>query len=98
MTTDEDKSHIAKLLQGIEVPDVRLSERCSDLIRDFHEKYDKAVEEEEQQASTLEDVYENPYKADKQLLEENEKKLKELLTDCKRYHIKAISSYKLRVV
>lgn len=83
MTTDEEKSRIAKLLQGLEVPETKLTERCSELIKDFHQKFDREVEEEEK-SNTTEVVYENPYRPDRHLLEENEKKLRELLSECKR--------------
>lgn len=86
MTTDEEKSQIAKLLQGIEVPEVKLTERCSVLIKDFHQKFDKEVEmEEEPQANHPDEVYENPYRADKQLLEDIERKLEKLLSESKRF-------------
>lgn len=83
MSTDEEKSKLAKLLHGLEVPEVKLTERCSDLVRDFKQKYSKEVDEEEAKME-IEEVYENPYKVDKSLLEENERKLRELLTEYKR--------------
>lgn len=91
MTTDEEKSRIAKLLQGLEVPETKLTERCSDLIKDFHKKFDREVEEEEQ--DVMEEVYENPYKVDTHLLEENDRKLRELLAECKRFVYTYPSTY-----
>lgn len=84
MTTDEDKTKIAKLLQGLEVPEVKLTERCHDLVKIFHEKFSKEVEEEEMRQQVNETVYENPYKVDRDLLEDNERKLRELLAESKR--------------
>ncbi|XP_045784279.1 uncharacterized protein LOC123880277 [Maniola jurtina] len=80
MATDEDKCKIAKLLQGLEVPEVKLSERCNDLVREFHKKFDGDITIEEMEAVN----YENPYVPDKELLEVNERKLKELLKESKR--------------
>lgn len=80
MTTDEEKSKLAKLLQGLEVAEMKLPERCNDLVHEFHEKYNNLVPSEEVEN----EVYENPYVPDRALLEENEKKLKELLRDGKR--------------
>lgn len=85
MTTDEEKSRIAKLLQGIEVPETKLTERCSELIRDFHQKFDREVDEEEQSNPIEDDVSQNPYRADRHLLEENERKLRALLSEYKRF-------------
>ncbi|KAI8430858.1 hypothetical protein MSG28_001000 [Choristoneura fumiferana] len=84
MATDEDKTKIAKLLQGLEVPEVKLTERCHDLVKIFHEKFSKEVEEEEMRQQDNETVYENPYKVDPESLEENERKLRELLAESKR--------------
>lgn len=84
MTTDEEKSRIAKLLQGLEVPETKLTERCSALIKDFHQKFDKEVEEEEQ-SNVMQEEHQNPYRADRHLLQENERKLRELLSECKRF-------------
>lgn len=84
MSTDEEKSKLARLLQGLEVPEVKLTERCSDLVKDFQLKYSKEIDEEEGKMQ-IEEVYENPYKVDKSLLEENERKLRELMTENKRY-------------
>ncbi|CAG9558431.1 unnamed protein product [Danaus chrysippus] len=80
MTTDEDKCKIAKLLQGIEVPEIKTPERSLGLVKEIQEKYGKEVEEEVLESET----YENPYIPDKQLLEENERKLKALLAESKR--------------
>lgn len=81
MATDEDKVKIAKLLQGLEVPEVKLTERCNDLVREFHKKFDAEICVDGMEA----EVYENPYVPDRELLEENEKKIKELLAETKRY-------------
>ena len=80
MATDEEKSKLAKLLHGLEVAEIKLPERCNDLVRELHEKYhDLEVNEE-----VVNEMYENPYIPDRALLEENEKKLKELLRENKR--------------
>lgn len=84
MSTDDDKSKIAKLLSDLEVPDLKLPERCHDLVRDFHKKFDKEVEEEESELKFDEMMYQNPYQVDEGLLEENERRLKELLSEDKR--------------
>ncbi|KAJ8737193.1 hypothetical protein PYW07_000464 [Mythimna separata] len=84
MATDEDKSKIVKLLQGLEVPEVKLTERCSDLVKTFHQRFGKEVEAESQQEDMDSDLSENPYKVDRLLLEENENKLKALLAEAKR--------------
>ncbi|XP_063618167.1 uncharacterized protein LOC134791067 [Cydia splendana] len=87
MATDEEKLKLAKLLQGLEVPEVKLTENCRDIVNLFHEKFDKEVEEEEMRdrvARETETFDENPYKVDKGLLEENERKLRELLAKGKR--------------
>lgn len=84
MATDEDKSKLIKLLQEIEVPEVKLTERCSDLVKEFHKRFDKEVEEEMEQEVVTDEFIENPYRPDPRLLEENERKLKELLTENKR--------------
>lgn len=83
MSTDEEKSKINKLLQGLEVPEVKLSERCSAIVKDFHQRFGNEVEAESREDKFENDFNENPYKVDKKLLEENEKKLKELLTESK---------------
>lgn len=85
MTTDEEKSKISKLLQGLEVPEVKLTERCSDLVKDFHQRFGVEVEEESLKEEVGNDFKENPYKVDPHLLEENEKKLRELLLENKRF-------------
>lgn len=85
MSTDEEKTKLAKLLEGLEVVEVRLSERCSDLVKNFHQKFDKQVEEEEEEMVANDEMYDNPYKPDAYLLEENEKKLKELWLENRRY-------------
>lgn len=86
MATDEEKSKIVKLLQGLEVPEVKLTDRCSDLVKTFHQKFGGEVQAESQQEEEDEnDISENPYKVDRSLLEENEKKLRELLAESKRF-------------
>lgn len=84
MTTDEEKSKLAKLLQEIEVPDIKLSERCSGLVKDFQQRFGKEVEEEEQAETAPAEEYDNPYKVDRRLLDEIDKKLQELLLEGKR--------------
>lgn len=85
MSTDDEKTKIAKLVKGLEVPDTKLSERCSGLIKDFHKKFDKEIEQEEKETNPInEELLENPYKVDKILLDENERKLKQVLKDYKR--------------
>lgn len=85
MSTDDEKTKIAKLVKGLEVPDIKLSERCSELIKDFHEKFDKVIEQEEKETTPLKEVvFENPYRVDKTLLDENERKLKQVIKDYKR--------------
>lgn len=83
MSTDEEKSRLAKLLHGLEVPETKLSERCSDLVRDFQKKFGNDLDEEEHPELTF-NVLENPYRVDRKLIEENERKLRELLAECKR--------------
>lgn len=86
MATDEEKSKIEKLLQGLEVPEVKLTDRCSDLVKAFHQRFDGEVEvESRQETGDMNDLGENPYKVDRSLLEENEKKLRELLAETKRF-------------
>lgn len=85
MATDDEKTKIAKLVKGLEVPDIKLSEQCSGLIKDFHKKFDKEIEQEEKETEPFNDeVLENPYRADQILLDENERKLKQVLRDYKR--------------
>ncbi|CAK1588780.1 unnamed protein product [Parnassius mnemosyne] len=82
MTTDEEKSRLLKILQDLEVPEDRLPERCQGLLKEIHQKFAHELEE------NIEDVgdvnYENPYIPDKDSLEENERKLRELLLEEKR--------------
>lgn len=85
MATDEEKSKIVKLLQGLEVPEVKLTERCSDLVKAFQQRFSGEVEAESHQEEDMQDLGENPYKVDRRLLEENENKLKELLAKSKRF-------------
>ncbi|XP_038216561.1 uncharacterized protein LOC119835667 [Zerene cesonia] len=80
MATDEDKTKLAKLLHDLEVPEMRIPERCSSLVKEFEQKYGAELESEVLE----EQYYENPYIVDKKLLEENEKKLKKLLAESKR--------------
>lgn len=85
MATDEEKSKLAKLLQDVEVPDVKLTERCSDLVKDFQQRFGKEVEaEEEAEVAPDNEPYENPYKVDRKLIDEIDRKLKELLIEGKR--------------
>ncbi|XP_075991199.1 uncharacterized protein LOC142986573 [Anticarsia gemmatalis] len=84
MTTDEEKCKISKLLQGIEVPEVKLTERCNDIVKEFHKRFDKEVDDEIKQEDVESEAYENPYRVDPRLLEENERKLRELLAESKR--------------
>ncbi|CAH0703537.1 unnamed protein product [Spodoptera exigua] len=87
MATDEEKCKLNKLLQGLEVSEVKLTERCSDLVKTFQQRFGAEVEAESSQESEkiYDDLTDNPYKVDPQLLEENEKKLRELLNESKRY-------------
>lgn len=85
MATDEEKSKLAKLLQDVEVPDVKLTERCSDLVKDFQQRFGKEVEaEEEAEMAPDNEPHENPYKVDRKLIDEIDRKLKELLIEGKR--------------
>ncbi|KAJ8737647.1 hypothetical protein PYW08_000242 [Mythimna loreyi] len=84
MATDEEKSKIVKLLQGLEVPEVKLTERCSDLVKAIQQRFGGEVEAESRQEEGETDLSENPYKVDRRLLEENEKKLKALLAESMR--------------
>ena len=90
MATDEEKSKIVKLLQGLEVPEVKLTERCSDLVKAFQQKFGGEVEAESQQEEDMQDLGENPYKVDRRLLEDNERKLKELLDESKRFDLMSV--------
>ncbi|CAB3225629.1 unnamed protein product [Arctia plantaginis] len=92
MTTDEEKSKICKLLQSVEVPEIKLTERCSSLVKEFHKRYDKDIEEEMKQDDVQNEVFENPYRADERLLEENERKLRELLAETKRVKKQVLDS------
>ncbi|CAG9781932.1 unnamed protein product [Diatraea saccharalis] len=88
METQEEKTKLAKLLQDVEIPEVKLTERCSHLVKDFQEKFGKEVESEEQitkdELQLNENLCDNPYKVDKALLEDIDKKLQELLFERKR--------------
>lgn len=84
MSTDDDKSKLAKLLSDLDVPDLKLAERCHPLVREFHKKFAQVVEDEESRTEVEEAEGENPYRVDPGLLEENERKLKELLSEDKR--------------
>ncbi|XP_072930378.1 uncharacterized protein [Epargyreus clarus] len=81
MATDEEKFKLAKLLQGIEVPDVKISERGMSLVKEFQQKFGSEIETESMNDT---EEYDNPYVPDKVLLEENERKLRELLAESKR--------------
>ncbi|XP_052752671.1 uncharacterized protein LOC128201080 [Galleria mellonella] len=83
MTTDEEKSKLAKLLQGIDIPDIKLSERCSELVNEIHSKYEKEVEEESMEGLD-EAAHVNPYKVDRILLDEIDRKIHELMFENKR--------------
>ncbi|CAH2103566.1 unnamed protein product [Euphydryas editha] len=80
MATDEDKCKLVKLLQEMEVPELKLPERCNGLIKEFREKYQSDVDDDDPSF----EIYENPYVPDKKLLEENAKKLIELKAGSKR--------------
>ncbi|CAH2034195.1 unnamed protein product, partial [Iphiclides podalirius] len=82
MSTDEEKSRLVKLLQDLEVPEHRVPERCQGLLRDLMQN----VEPTQDVANEVETdiARENPYVPDKELLEENERKLRELLLEEKR--------------
>lgn len=84
MTTDEEKTRIAKLLHNLEVPEIKLTERCSDLVEDFHKKFDKEVEEEEADNVSMKETGDNPFRVDSELLEENDRKLREVISECNR--------------
>lgn len=84
MVTDEEKAKLAKLLQEIDIPEVKLTERCSDLVKDFHQKFGEEVESEVQADATADEVYENPYRVDRRLIEDIDKKLQELVIQGKR--------------
>ncbi|XP_059055174.1 uncharacterized protein LOC131849185 [Achroia grisella] len=81
MMTDEEKSKITKLLQGIDVPDIKLSERCSDLVKEIHDKYKELDDESTEIQKELND---NPYKVDRKLVDEIDRKLHELMYENKR--------------
>ncbi|XP_047525069.1 uncharacterized protein LOC125062887 [Pieris napi] len=80
MATDEEKCKVAKLLQDLEVPEIKMPERCSGLVKEFEQIYGLEMESE----VLVEEIYDNPYVVDKKLLEENERKLQELLAENKR--------------
>ncbi|KPJ09306.1 hypothetical protein RR48_15447 [Papilio machaon] len=82
MSTNEEKVRISKLLQDLEVPEDRLPERCRPLVKDFQEKFAEEVIDE--QSSAENEEYVNPYIPDRGLLDENERKLRELLGEEKR--------------
>nr|XP_013189249.1 unnamed protein product [Amyelois transitella] len=84
MATDEEKTKISKLLQSIEVPEIKLTERCSELIKEFHNKFDKNIDDEEANESITKDIEVNPYKVDKHLIEDIDKKLLQLLSENKK--------------
>lgn len=80
MATDEEKSKVAKLLQDLEVPELKLPERCSGIVKEIEQKFGSELEVEVLE----EQIYENPYIVNKKSLDENEMKLKELLMENKR--------------
>ncbi|XP_022118541.1 uncharacterized protein LOC110995597 [Pieris rapae] len=80
MATDEEKCKVAKLLHDLEVPELKMLERCSGLVKEFEQKYGLEMESE----VLVEEIYDNPYVVDKKLLDENERKLRELLAENKR--------------
>ncbi|XP_053623706.1 uncharacterized protein LOC128682829 isoform X2 [Plodia interpunctella] len=84
MATDEEKTKIIKLLENIDVPEVKLTERCSDLVKEFHNKFGKEVEDEEIEEAPTRDLQVNPYKVDKHLIDNIDRKLKELLSQNKK--------------
>ncbi|XP_050683720.1 uncharacterized protein LOC126978727 isoform X2 [Leptidea sinapis] len=80
MTTDEDKSKLAKLLHNLEVCEDKLPEKCSPLVKEFSEKFGTDIDEE-----VLEElVYENPYVVDKVQLAEIDAKLRALVVESRR--------------
>ncbi|CAK1554989.1 unnamed protein product [Leptosia nina] len=81
MTTDEEKCKVAKLLQDLDVPELKMPERCSTLVKEFEEKFGQDIYDATDESTP---IYENPYIVDKELLEENERKLKALLATHKR--------------
>ncbi|XP_041987747.1 uncharacterized protein LOC121739371 [Aricia agestis] len=80
METDDEKSKLAKLLQDLEVPELKLPEKCNDVIRYIRQKFETENDEE---PFAMEE-YDNPYVVDKNLLLENERKLKELIAESRR--------------
>lgn len=85
MATDEEKSRLAKLLENLETPEHKLPERCSDLIKDFHKKFDNIVNEEEVPDRNVFHDHVNPYKVDAEVLNEINMKLNVLLIANKRF-------------
>lgn len=82
MSTDEDKARLLKLLQDLEVPESRLPERCQVVLKGLEQN----VSQEDDAAIGVTDVpHVNPYVPDKELIEENERKLRELLSEGKRF-------------
>lgn len=81
MSTDEDKARLLKLLQDLEVPESRLPERCQVVLKDLEQN----VSHEDDAANDVTDgSHVNPYIPDKELIEENKRKLHELLSEDKR--------------
>ncbi|XP_030023961.1 uncharacterized protein LOC115442900 [Manduca sexta] len=76
MSTDEEKQRIAKLLQNIDIQETKLSERCSNFMKELRQKFIKEIEGETNEEVTSD--YVNPYIVDAQLLEETENKLRQL--------------------
>ncbi|CAG5008317.1 unnamed protein product [Parnassius apollo] len=82
MTANEEKSRLLKILQDLEVPEDRLPERCQGLLKEFYQKFAQELEENVEDVGDV--YYENPYIPDKESLKENERKLRELLSEEKR--------------
>lgn len=94
MSTNDDKTRLSKLLQDLEVPEERLPERCRQLVKDLQEKFPEEITEE--QSRTEGEEYVNPYIPDKGLIEENERKLRELLGEEKRLDSCSLITFKLK--
>ncbi|XP_028174213.1 uncharacterized protein LOC114362855 [Ostrinia furnacalis] len=64
---------------------IKIDQRCSDLVKDFQQRFGKEVEAEEQAEMSPDDApHENPYKVDRRLLDEIDRKLQQLLLEGKR--------------
>ncbi|KAL4717701.1 hypothetical protein ACJJTC_000850 [Scirpophaga incertulas] len=84
MTTDEDKIKLAKLLQEIEIPEIKLTERCSNIVKNIKEKFEQEIVNEENTNIMTVQTYENPYKIDEMLTRDIDEKLKILRIEGKR--------------